>query len=128
MASPDSAAVRIARAHIDAWSHHDWRQTRALLAPDVRAFVTSTQRQWGGAELVGAEAYMSAKIKGAGLVEPGSVREISALGDDTNAMIVTTFRIALGPGGAMLTMVRACAYALDADQRIKEERDVFFVQ
>ena len=28
----DSAAVTIARAHINAWSHQDWEKTRELLA------------------------------------------------------------------------------------------------
>jgi hypothetical protein len=58
---------------------------------------------------------------------PGGVRVISAIGDETNALIVVTLRIALGPGGTMVTMVRACAYSLDEKHRIKEERDVFYV-
>lgn len=38
-------AVAQARAHIAAWSHHDWDKTRQLLAPDVHVLVTSTQHE-----------------------------------------------------------------------------------
>jgi hypothetical protein len=127
MAIQDSPAIRVARAHIEAWSHHDWDTTRQLLAPDVRALVTSTLPDWPSSEIAGIETYMVRKTKGAQLVEPGSVRVVSAIGDDINAMIVVTLRIGLGPGDAMVAMVRACAYALDEQQRIKEERDVFYV-
>jgi hypothetical protein len=127
MTIQDSPAIRVARAHIDAWSHHDWEATRQLLAPDVRALVTSTVPDWHDSEIAGIETYMVRKMKGAQLVEPGSVRVLSAIGDDINAMIVVTLRIGLGPRGAMVTMVRACAYSLDEQQRIKEERDVFYV-
>ncbi len=70
MTVQDSTATRIARAHIDAWSHHDWERTRERLAPDVRAMVTSTLPEWQSTEIVGIESYMARKIKGAELVEP----------------------------------------------------------
>lgn len=43
MTQQDAPAVAIARAHIEAWSHHDWEKTRELLAPNVHAVVTTTQ-------------------------------------------------------------------------------------
>jgi len=123
----DSAAVAVARAHIDAWSHHDWDKTRDLLAPDVHAWVTSTQEGFRTSELNGIDAYMEPKIKAAQLVEPGSVHEISAIGDERNALILVTFRIGLGPGGTMVTMARSCLYLLNEDEKISQERDAFYI-
>jgi ketosteroid isomerase-like protein len=122
-----STAITIARAHIEAWSHHDWDKTREMLAPDVHAVVTTTQPMRPTVELTGIDAYMQPKIKAASLIEPGSVQEISAMGDEHNALIVVTFRIGLGQGGTMVTMVRACTYLLDENKKIKEERDMFYL-
>jgi hypothetical protein len=123
----NSMAVTVARAHIDAWSHHDWERTRALLAPDVHAWVTSTQPDFATAELTGVDAYMEPKMKAARLIEPGSVTEISAIGDELNALIVMSFRIGLGPDETMLTMTRSSLYLLNENQKIKEERDAFYL-
>jgi hypothetical protein len=123
----DSAAVKIALAHIDAWSRHDWDKTRNLLAPNVHASVTTTVPGMGGSEFTGIDAYMALKIKAAKLVEPGSVQVIGTIGDEMNALTLVSFRIAMGPGGSMVTMARACLYMLDEDERIKEERDSFFL-
>jgi hypothetical protein len=126
----ESRAVAVALAHIEAWSRHDWDTTRALLALDVRALVASTQPQFGGgggSEFTGVDNYMARKKKGAELVEPGSVEVLSAIGDETGAVVTVTFRIRVGPGATMVTMARACVYAIDDNKKIKEERDVFFV-
>jgi hypothetical protein len=127
MTMQHSQAVTIALAHIDAWSRHDWDKTRELLAPDVHASVASTQPQFGGGEFTGVDNYMARKIKGAQLVEPGSVQVLSTVGDERNALITVTMRIALGPAGAMVTMARACLYVIDENEKIKDERDIFFV-
>src|SRR5215471_14328060 len=78
-------------------------------------------------DLRGVDAYMEPKIEAARLIEPGSVREIAAFGDEHNAAILVTFRIGLGPGGTMVTMARSCLYLVDNSGRIKEERDAFYV-
>jgi len=122
-----SPAVAVALAHIDAWSHHNWDKTRELLSPDVHALVASTDPKFGTAEFTGVDNYMPLKMKGASLVEPGSVEVLSAIGDETGALVSVTFRIALGPNGSMVTMARGCAYLIDAKKRIKEERDVFIL-
>lgn len=125
---PESTAVSVARAHIDAWTHHDWVRTREMLSPNVHASVTSTDPQFpGGGDFTGVDTYMDRKTKAARLVEPGSVRVISTIGDELNALILVTFRIGLGPGGTMVTMARSCLYALDESGKIKEERDAFFI-
>jgi hypothetical protein len=123
----NSTAVATARAHIAAWSNHDWPTTRELLAPDVHVLVTSTQAEFGTGEYTGADAYMEPKIRAAQLIEPGSVHEISAIGDEHNALVLVTFRIGLGPCETMVTMARSCLYWVDENARIKEERDVFYV-
>jgi len=79
------------------------------------------------AELTGIDAYMEPKIKAAQLIEPGSVHEVSAIGDESNALILITFRIGLGTGGTMVTMARAILYLLDENKKIKEERDEYFI-
>jgi hypothetical protein len=121
----DSPAVAIAIAHIVAWSNHDWDKTKELLAPNVHAVVTTTQPNLG--EFTGIDDYMEIKVKAAQLIEPGSVQVLSAIGDDSNALIMVTFRIGMGPGGAMVTMARTGLYLLDENEKIKEERDSFFV-
>jgi hypothetical protein len=93
----------------------------------VHATVTSTQANFGVSELTGVDAYMEPKIRAARLIEPGSVREIAAFGDEDNATILVTFRIGLGPGGTMVTMARSCLYLVDRNGLIKEERDAFYV-
>ncbi len=127
MKTQDATAITIARAHINAWSHHDWDKTRELLAPNVHAVVTTTQPMKATAELTGIDAYMEPKIKAAQLIEPGSVHEISAIGDESNALILVTMRIGLGPGGTMVTLARAILYLLDENKKIKEERDEYFI-
>ena len=123
-----SQAVTIALTHIDAWSRHDWDTTKDLLASDVHVWVTNTQPNFARTvEFTGVDEYMVRKVKAAQLIEPGSVQVISTFGDESNALILVTFRIGLGPGGTMLTMARACLYSVDENKKIKEERDEFLV-
>jgi hypothetical protein len=55
MKMQDSPAVKIALAHIDAWSRHDWDRTKELLAPNVHALVTTTMPNLGGSEFTGID-------------------------------------------------------------------------
>jgi hypothetical protein len=123
----DSPAVVVALAQINAWSNHDWETTRKMLATSVHALVTSTQPEFGGSEFTGVDNYMTRKMRGAQMSEPGSVRVLSGIGDERNALVVATMRITAGSGGTLVTMVRACLYALDEHQKINNERDQFFV-
>ena len=123
----DSPAVKIALAHIDAWSRHDWDETKTRLAPNVHASVTSTMPNFGTTDFTGINKYMGLKVKGAQLVEPGSVQVIGTIGDESNALTLVTFRIGMGPGGTMVTMARSSLYLLDENKKINEERDSFFL-
>jgi hypothetical protein len=78
-------------------------------------------------EASGIDNYMERLIKTAPLIEPGSVQVISAIGDERNALILETLRVALGPGGTMVTLARASLYLLDENKKIIEERDEFCV-
>jgi SnoaL-like domain len=125
MSNQDSPAVTIARAHIEAWSNHDWEKTKELLAPNVHTVVTTTQINFR--EFNGINDYMELKVKAARLIEPGSLQVLAAIGDESNALIMVTFRIGMGPGGTMVTMARTGLYLLDENNKIKEERDSFFI-
>jgi hypothetical protein len=70
---------------------------------------------------------MELKVKAAQLVEPGSLQVLSTIGDERNPLTLSTFNIAMGPAGTMVTMARACLYLVDANRRIIEERDQFFL-
>lgn len=52
---------------------------------------------------------------------------LSTIGDESSALVLMTFRIGLGPGGTLVTMARAGLYRLDANMKIQEERDQFFL-
>jgi hypothetical protein len=123
----DSTAVKVALVHIDSWTRHDWGKTKEMLAPDVHVSVTSTMPGFGGGEFTGIDTYMERKVKAAQLIEPGSVQVIGKIGDENNALTLVTFRIGMGPGGAMVTMARSSLYLLDENKKIKEERDTFFL-
>jgi hypothetical protein len=127
METQDSTAVTIARAHINAWSHQDWEKTRELVAPNVHVVATTTQPMLPSGEASGIDNYMERLIKTAPLIEPGSVQVISAIGDEKNALILETLRIALGPDGTMVPFARASLYLLNENKKIIEERDTFCV-
>jgi hypothetical protein len=123
----NSPAVKAALAHIQAWSHHDWDETRAMLSADVHALITSTQSEVGTNEFTGIDKYMELKTKAASLVEPGSVQVLATVGDENTALTLVTFRIAMGPNRSLVTMARSCQYLFDESKKIKDERDSFFV-
>jgi len=123
----DSPAVKIALAHIDAWSHHNWEKARELLAPGIHVVAMTTRPTLTVEEFTGADNYMERLIKSAQLIEPGGVNVISAIGDESKALILETFRISLGTSGSMETLARASLYLLDENQKIKEEGVEFSV-
>ena len=88
---PDSTATVVALAHIDAWTNHDWTKTREMLAPDVHVLITSTDPRFPSAESTGVDAYMDRKTKAARLIQPGSLRVLSTISDEVNALVLVTF-------------------------------------
>src|SRR5262245_61479226 len=123
---PDSTAVAVARAHVEAWSHHDFDKARGSLATDVHVTATTTQPIMAATDLTGIDDYMEGLIKFAQAVIPGSARVSASVGDEQNALLMVTLTAALGPGGSKMTLPAARLYLLDEHNKIKAEQVVFF--
>ena len=80
----DSRAVALARAHLEAWTNHDFDKVRGNLAEDVQFYSPA-------ANLVGIDEYMDPPrglTQFAKQVVPGSLRIFAAMGDERNALIM----------------------------------------
>jgi hypothetical protein len=123
-ASTDSPAVAVARAHIEAWSHHDWDAARAGLAADVTVDATTTLPIMAPTHLTGVDPYMQGLEQFARAVIPGSATVLSALGDERNALVMLTVEADLGNG--TMTMPTARMYLIDEAGKIAAEQVIFF--
>ena len=122
---PDSPAVAAARAHLDAWSNHDWDAARGGLAADVKVTVTTTNGMMPDTKLAGVDDYMDGLIQFAQGVVPGSAQVIASVGDERNALLMLTVRAAFGPGAPRVTLPAARLYLVDDDGKIAVEQVVF---
>jgi SnoaL-like domain len=120
----DSPAVAIARAHVEAWSNHDFDTARNSLAPGVRVTATTTQPMPPATDLTGADHYMAGLVQFAQAVVPGSLRIIASTGDQRNALLMLTVEADFGAGKATLPGARL--YLLDDENKIKTEHVVFY--
>ena len=120
----DSLAVAVARAHVEAWSNHDFDTARKYLAPDVRVTATTTQPMPPATDLTGADDYMAGLTQFAQAVVPGSLRVIASVGDERNALLMLTVEANFGAGTATLPGARL--YLLDNDHKIKTEQVIFY--
>ncbi len=123
-AQHESPAVAIARAHVEAWSNHDFDAARNGLAPDVRVTATTTQPVPPATDLTGVDDYMLGLTQFAQAVVPGSLRVIASVGDERNALLVLTVEADFGAGKATLPGARL--YLLDENQKIKSEQVIFY--
>jgi hypothetical protein len=123
----DSPALAIARAHVDAWSSKDYDKTRSMLAADVHVTATSTFAAMEATDLTGPDAYMQGLVAFAEPIVPGSVRELDAVGDDHNALVLLDLEFAGGPFGDGVHAPCARLYQTDADGKIRIEQIVFYV-
>jgi hypothetical protein len=114
----------VARAHIEAWSHHDFEAARTLLADDVHVIAMTTQPTPPLTDLTGVDNYMPGLIQFAQAVVPGSARILAAIGDEHNALIMFTVEAEFG--GQKTTLPGARLYLLDDENRIKTEQVVFY--
>ena len=121
-----SPAVTIARAHVQAWSNHDFDTARDLLALDVRVTSTTTQPIMKDVDTVGIEEYMTGLKEFAQTVAPGSAEVIACVGDDRNALLLVTVQAVFGPAEAKITLPAARLYLLDDDNKIKSEQVIFY--
>lgn len=123
-AQPESPAVTIARAHVEAWSKHDFDAARSALAPDVHVTATTTQPMPPRTDLTGADDYMIGLTQFAQAVVPGSLRILASAGDDHNALLMLTVEADFGAGKAALPGARL--YLLDENSKIKTEHVIFY--
>jgi hypothetical protein len=121
-----SPAVAIARAHIDAWSNHDFDAARHILAADVHVTTTTTQPIMKDVDTVGVEDYMTGLKEFAQTVVPGSARVIASVGDDRNALLLVTVQAVFGPDAAKVTVKAARLYLLDDTDKIQSEQVIFY--
>jgi hypothetical protein len=126
-AQQESPAVAVARAHIEAWSNHDFDTARGMLADDVKVTAVSTNPALPQTDLTGAGHYMEGLIAYAQPVVPGSVRILGGTGDERNALLTLTLKMAGGPFGAGVTAPCARLYLLNEDNKIKTEHIVFYL-
>jgi len=123
-AQQESTAVAIARAHVEAWSNHDFDAARTALAPDVKVTAVTTQPVMPATDLTGAEDYMTGLVQFAQGVVPGSLRILAATGDDRNALLMLT--VLADFGGGKVTLPGARLYLLDESNKIKTEHVIFY--
>src|ERR1700692_3852944 len=95
-AQHESPAVAIARAHVEAWSNHDFDTARNGLAPDVKVTATTTQPIMPATDLTGVDSYMVGLTQFAQAVVPGSLRVIATVGDKRNALLLLTVEADFG--------------------------------
>jgi hypothetical protein len=122
----DSTALAVARAHIDAWTNHEFDTAEKLLAKDVKVQVTTTQPMMKDTNTVGVDAYMVGLKMFAQAVEPGSAKVIAVTGDEHNALVMLTVRASFAPGAPKMTLPAARLYLIDDDKKIKSEQVVFY--
>jgi SnoaL-like protein len=125
--SNDSAAIRTAVAHIDAWSNHDWDASRAGLASDVWVTAHNTDPSFPVTDLHGTDDYMKGLIEFAQAVVPGSPEILATTGDKKQALVTLNVRVKFGPDAPEMTLPGSRAYLFDDNDKIKVEHVVFFV-
>ena len=123
--TPPSPAVKLARAHVDAWGRKDFDTARNALAPDVTATQSSTMPGIPRADLVGADDYMPGLILFAQSIVPGSVQVTDSTGDDRYALLMVTTKVD-GPPFGKLTIHNARLYRFDDNDKIAAEQVIFY--
>jgi len=122
--TPDSPAVKLARAHVQAWARKDFDTARNGLAVDVTAAQSSTNPDIPRADLVGVDDYMHGLILFAQSIVPGSVRVTDSAGDGRYALLMVTTEVD-GPPYGKLTIRNARLYRFD-DDKIAAEQVIFY--
>jgi len=121
----DSRAVKLARAHVEAWSNKDFDTARASLAGGVTVTTSSTNPDLPRTDLVGVEDYMDGLILFAQPIVPGSTRVTDSTGDGQYALLMLTTKVD-GPPYGKLTIHSARMYRFDEDDKIAAEQVIFY--
>jgi hypothetical protein len=122
----DSPAVAIARAHVEAWTNHDYDTARRALADDVWVTATTIDPAPPKTDLVGIEDYMQGLVAFAQTVVPGSAEVLASAGDEHRALLTLSVRARFGPDAPEMTLPGARVYLLDENRQIKTEHVIFF--
>jgi hypothetical protein len=122
----DPTAVAVARAHVEAWSKHDYERARAGLAPDVHVLAVSVDPEAPRTDLSGIDAYMEGLVQFGQIVVPGTTRVDTSVGDDTRALLHVTSKVKFGPDAPEMDHHQARLYRLDDNQKIVDEQVIFF--
>ena len=120
-----SPAVKLARAHVEAWSRKDFDTARTSLAPGVTVATSSTNPDIPRADLAGVEDYMQGLILFAQSIVPGGVQVTDSAGDDRYALLMVTTKVD-GPPYGMLTIHNARLYRFDDNDKIAAEQVIFY--
>jgi hypothetical protein len=120
----ESPAVAVARAHVEAWSNHDYHTAQKSLAADVKATITTTMGL-PNTDLIGVDDYMHRLTEFAKNVEPGSLRVIASKGDEQNALLMVTLRSS-APEYGTVTLQMGRLYLLDDNAKIKVEQVIYY--
>ena len=124
--TPDSPAVKLARAHVEAWARKDFVTARNGLAVDVTAAQSSANPDIPRADLVGVDDYMHGLILFAQSIVPGSVRVTDSAGDGRYALLMVTTEVD-GPPYGKLTIRNARLYRFDDNDKIAAEQVIFYI-
>jgi len=122
----ESQAIAVARAHVEAWSNHNYDAARASLADDVTVTATTVDPVMPKTDLAGIDDYVHGLVEFARAVVPGSAEVLASIGDDRHALLLVTVRAAFGPDAPEMTLPGARLYLLDEDEKIKAEQVTFF--
>lgn len=122
----ETSAVSVAKAHIEAWSNHDWESSKRLLADDVRVEVSTTQPIMGPVDTTGVDAYMHGLHAFADTIVKGSAEILAAVGEGQTAMVLVTVKTDI-PGQGQMDLHGSRLYAVDEAGKIRHEKVIFFV-
>jgi hypothetical protein len=123
--TPPSRAVKLARAHVEAWARKDFETARNGLAPKVTVTSSSTNPDIPRADLAGVDDYMQGLILFAQSIVPGSVQVTDSAGDDQYALFMVTTKVD-GPPYGKLTIHNARLYRFDDNDKIAAEEVIFY--
>jgi hypothetical protein len=121
----DSPAVAVARAHVEAFTNHDFETARNLLAEDVHFTLLNTEpNRPNHLEGIGVDKFMELLTQQP--LIPGSAQFISSVGDERHALLLVSVRADVG--GHPLTIFSGRHYSLDDKGKIKTEHVILFTQ
>ena len=123
--TPHSRAVKLARAHVEAWAQKDFETARNGLATDITASQSSTMPGIPRADLAGVDDYMQGLILFAQSNVPGGVQVTDSTGDDRYALLMVTTKVD-GPPYGKLTIRNARLYRFDDNDKIAAEQVIFY--